>query len=121
MKREEIAHLALRIGAAFAFLYPAIRAIYDPISWIGYFPRFITALPVDPLVLLHGFGMIEVILALWLLSGKNIRIPAILMTLMLLGIIVFNLGDIDIIFRDISIALMTFSLALCPKWGLSVN
>jgi hypothetical protein len=43
------------------------------------------------------------------------------MTLMLLGIIVFNLGDIDIIFRDISIALMTFSLALCPKWGLSVN
>ena len=115
MQREPIANFALRIGAAFAFLYPPIKAIYDPISWIGYFPHFITTLPVDPLVLLHGFGLIEVALALWVLSGKNIRIPAVLMTLMLLGIVVFNLADMDLLFRDISIACMTLALALWPE------
>ncbi|MFI5260495.1 MAG: hypothetical protein ACHQU0_01735 [Candidatus Paceibacteria bacterium] len=115
MQREPIAYFALRVGAAFAFLYPPIKAISDPISWIGYFPRFITSLPVDPLILLHGFGIIEVILALWVLSGKHIRIPAVLMTLMLLGIVGFNLGDMDLLFRDISIACMTLALALLPE------
>jgi uncharacterized membrane protein YphA (DoxX/SURF4 family) len=121
MRREQIAHLTLRIGAAFAFLYPPVRAIYDPISWIGYFPHFITALPIDPLILLHGFGILEAVLAVWILSGKNIRIPAILATLMLLGIVGYNLGDMDLLFRDISIACMTLALACWPRVGVLKN
>ena len=30
----------LRIGLAFAFLYPPLDAIVDPYSWLGYFPAF---------------------------------------------------------------------------------
>jgi uncharacterized membrane protein YphA (DoxX/SURF4 family) len=115
MRHEQSAFVALRIGAAFAFLYPSIQALYDPVSWLGYFPHFIRALPIDSLVLLHGFGAIEVVLALWILSGWKIRIPAVLATLMLLGIVAFNWAELDIVFRDISLAFMTLALALWPK------
>lgn len=105
----------LRIGAAFAFLYPSIVAVFDPVSWLGYFPHFIFALPIDSFVLLHGFGIIEIVLALWMLSGWRIRIPALLMTVMLFAIVAFNLAQIDIVFRDLSIAALTLALALWPK------
>lgn len=105
----------LRIGAALAFLYPPVAAVFDPVSWLGYFPHFIRALPIDSLILLHGFGIIEVVLALWMLSGWRIRTPALLMTAMLLFIVAFNLAQIDTIFRDLSIAALTLALALWPK------
>jgi hypothetical protein len=127
MARGRLAYLLLRIGAAFAFLYPAIRAIYDPTSWIGYFPRFILDAPswigfsVDPLVLLNGFGAIEVVLALWILSGRNIRIPATLATLTLVAIVAVNWTLMDLVFRDLSIAAMTLALAFWPRGGAAAS
>lgn len=115
MRREQLAHLSLRIGAAFALLYPPIAAVFDPVSWLGYFPHFIRALPIDSLVLLHGFGSIEVALALWILSGWRIRIPALTATLMLVAIVAFNLTQMDIVFRDLSIAAITLALAFWPN------
>ena len=121
MEDARSAHLLLRIGAAFAFLYPPIRALSDPLPWLGYLPSAVRALPaqfglsVDSLVLLHTFGVIEIILALWMLSGWRIRIPAVLMTLALLAIVAFNWNESDVLFRDLSIAAMTFALALWPK------
>ena len=106
------AHLLLRIGAAFAFLYPPVAALLDPVSWLAYFPSFIRDLPIPPDVLLHGFGVIEVIIALWILSGKNIFIPSTLATLMLLGIVLFNWSQLDVLFRDLSLAALTAALAL---------
>lgn len=123
MTRERFAHVLLRAGAAFTFAYPPLRAVVDPVSWLGYLPSFVRALParmgfpVDPLILLHGFGVIEIVLALWILSGRHIRIPAILATLMLVAIVVFNWADIDIVFRDLSIACMTLALACWPEAG----
>ena len=109
------AHLTLRIGTAFAFLYPPIAAVSDPISWFGYFPHFLQTLPIDSLVLLHGFGIIEVVIALWILSGKYIRIPAAIATAMLVAIVVFNMSNFDVVFRDLAIACMTLALALWPE------
>jgi hypothetical protein len=62
-------------------------------------------------VLLHGFGIIEIVIALWILSGKNILIPSTLATLMLLGIVAFNIPLMDVVFRDLSIAAMSASLS----------
>ncbi len=105
----------LRIGVAFAFLYPALRAIFDPVSWLAYFPTVIRDLPIDSLVLLHGFGAIEVTIALWLISGWKILTPALLAALMLVCIVAFNTADMDVVFRDLSIAMMAFALILWPK------
>ncbi len=106
------AYLLLRVGAALAFLYPPIAALTgDPYSWFGYFPVFLQGYVPD-LVLLHAFGVVEVIIGLWILSGYKIFVPAMLATLMLVGIVVFNLPQFEVLFRDLSIACMTFALAL---------
>jgi uncharacterized membrane protein YphA (DoxX/SURF4 family) len=105
------------MGAAFAFLYPPIAALLgDPYSWIGYFPAF-TRGYVDEMLMLHLFGAIEVIIGLWILSGVRIFIPSVLATLMLVAIVMFNLNQFDILFRDLSIASLTLSLAImhAPK------
>ncbi len=106
------AYLLLRVGAAFAFLYPPVSALVgDPYTWFGYFPAFVQGILPD-MVLLHVFGVVEVIIGLWLLSGYKIFAPAMLATLMLVAIVVFNTSQFDVVFRDLSIACMTFALAL---------
>lgn len=114
MTGGKISNLLLRIGVAFAFLYPPIDALRNPDSWIGYFPSFLHGLLPD-LVLLHSFGLIEVILALWILSGKKIFIPSLIASFMLAMIILFNLNNFEILFRDVAIAIMALSLALSVK------
>lgn len=111
----------LRIGLAFAFLYPPIDALIDPTSWLGYFPGFITTLfhlvsvplKLSDVVLLHGFGLIEVVLAVWVLFGRRVRIPALIMALMLFAIVGFNLdpSNFSVLFRDVSIAFAALALA----------
>jgi len=106
----------LRLGVAFAFLYPPFSALSDPYSWLGYFPPaiklFAESHGIQDFVLLHGFGVVEVVLALWLLSGKKIYVPATLMALMLLAIVVFDADSFEILFRDLAIALAALSLAV---------
>lgn len=104
-------HFLLRAGLAFAFLYPAVNALFDPYSWLGYFPAFMHGIVPDA-VLLHSFGAVEVILALWIVSGKHIFIPSAIATLMLLAIVLFNLQNFQVVFRDVSIAAMAAALAL---------
>ena len=110
MLRDRLTNLLLRSGIAFAFLYPAINAFFDPYSWLGYFPKFMHGILPD-MVLLHSFGAIEITIALWILSGKNIFWPSTVATLMLVAITLLNLQDFQIVFRDVSIAFMTVALA----------
>lgn len=110
-----LAHLFLRVGLAFAFIYPPIAAIFDPYSWIGYFPQFVRALPIDQMVLLHLFGALEIGIAVWLLSGYKIRIPSALAAVILLAIVGFDWHSFDVLFRDLSIAAMAVALALLPN------
>jgi uncharacterized membrane protein YphA (DoxX/SURF4 family) len=119
MDRASYANLALRLGLALAFLYPPINALSDPNSWIGYFPPFVLSLShaagVPDLVLLHSFGALEVIIALWILSGWRIQLPAALACAMLVGIVIFNWPQFTVLFRDLSIAAIAFSLALTSQ------
>lgn len=107
-------HLILRIGLAFAFLYPPLDALVDPYSWLGYFPSFMHGIVPD-IVLLHGFGVLEASIALWLLSGYRIRIPAIIATLVLLAIVFFDRSNFEVVFRDLSIAAIGLALAVSPE------
>ncbi len=108
--------LLLRLGVAFAFLYPPVNAIIDPYSWVGYFPSFVRDLGPE-MAILHIFGVIEVIIGLWILSGRKVFLPSVAATVMLLAIVVFNLGDFQVLFRDLSIAAMALSLALMHRPG----
>ena len=111
MNKEKLVEYALRAGVALAFLYPPLNALVDPYAWVGYFPSFLRGF-VDDFTLLHTFGVVEILLALWILSGWRIFWPSVAATTMLLGIVIFNLPNFQVVFRDISIAAMSFSLAV---------
>lgn len=105
----------LRIGLAFAFLYPAIAAFIEPVAWIGYFPQFVKDIIPNEALLLNLFGLTEVVIALWLLWGKYVFYPSIIAAVMLVTIVIFNWGGLDVVFRDLSIAAMAITLAVLHK------
>ena len=111
MAYTKIADIVLRAGLAFAFLYPPINAVGDPNSWIGYFPQFTRGFVEDQL-LLHLFGIVEVGIAFWLLSGWRVWIPASAAAVLLVGIVVFNIPEFQVLFRDLTIAALAVALAL---------
>ena len=111
MYLNRMADLILRAGVAFAFLYPPFDALSNPDMWLGYFPAFMHGYMPD-LVLLHAFGVVEGVIALWILSGWRIFWPASIATLMLLAIVTFHFKEFEILFRDLSIAAAALYLEL---------
>ena len=106
----------LRVGLAFAFLYPAISAWFNPYAWIGYFPDFLLSFAGSyDMWLLHAFGVTEILIALWLLASRRVFWPSMLAAVYLVGIVVFNLNQLDVIFRDISILAMALALGLLNR------
>jgi len=112
-QREETAKFLLRIGIAFAFIYPAVAAFLDPTSWVGFMPDFILDVFGDnENIPLSIFGITEIFIAIWILTAKKVFVPCIIASVYLLAIVLFNLALLDIVFRDISILTMTMSLLL---------
>lgn len=104
--------LLLRIGVAFAFVYPAVAAYLDPFAWIGYFPSFLRDLAGNDALLLHAFGLSELVIAVWLVFGRRHFVPSLLAALYLGAIVILNTGQMDVVFRDISILLAALAIAL---------
>ena len=112
-----------RAAAAFAFLYPATSALFCPNAWLGYVPEFARkaaeSVGVWELALLHSFGAVEIVIALWLLSGWRIFWPALAATAILVIIVIVNPHEFPVLFRDLSIAGLTLGLALKNSpWNL---
>lgn len=110
MEEEKLVSLLLRLGLAFSFFYAAIAAFINPTSWIGFLPEFLKSE-----IILNVFGVGEIVLGLWLLSGWKTFYSSVLSAIMITGIIVFNFGSFDIVFRDVSILLMAIVLAFLSK------
>jgi len=102
--------LLLKIGVAFAFLYPAISSLIDPTSWLGYVPTWMDiVMPRE--IFLSLFSTFEILLVLSMVF-LNSMIPSIIAGITLLSIVAFNPSELPIVFRDISISCMAFALAL---------
>ena len=112
MQKDETVMLLLRIGVAFAFIYPAVAAYFNPVAWIGFFPVFISDFFSNEILMLTLFGLSEIMIALWILSGKRIFIPSVLASVYLFLIVALNWAILDVLFRDIPILLMAVALAI---------
>lgn len=100
----------LRAGLAVVFLYAAVASFIEPDAWIGYLPIFLRHIfPAS--LLLSGFSTYQILLSLWLLSGKKTLYAASLSALTLVGIIFANVGALDVIFRDFAILFSAVALA----------
>lgn len=108
------ASLFLRIGLAFVFIYAAISAFVNPEAWIGFIPAFIGNSVTRGYFLFVSYA-INLILGLWILSGKKIYYSAVVTSIVLAGIIMTNLGAMIIIFRDIGLFFAAVALAVLSK------
>lgn len=108
---SKTAKFLLRAGLAFAFLYAAISGFFQPEAWQGFLPGFIFQFGLAPQLALSIFGILELILAAWLLWGVYLELAGLLAFLILLGIVVFNLPQLIIVFRDLSLAMAALALA----------
>lgn len=109
---NRIPDFLLRLALAFAFLYPPISAWFNPLNWVGYIPAFAYIFwPFDHFLFLHLFGVAEIVLALWVLSGWRIAIPSTIMGVLLIVIVLTNWSEMDVVFRDVTIAGLAFALA----------
>lgn len=111
IKDLDYTQLLLRIGLAIVFLYASISSIKNPLTWIGYLPTFLrNGSTASATTILHIFSVYEIVLALWLLSGKYVRYAALLCAATLVGIVFSNSSLFAITFRDIALAFAALAL-----------
>ncbi len=111
MSSKKIISIILRIGLAIPFMYAAIAAFLHPSDWVIFFPNILRN-NIKDTTLLTWWGLFEIVLSVWLVSGKRIFIPSIVATLTLASIIVINLGSSDLIFQDIPALAAALSLSI---------
>lgn len=105
-----LASLLLRLGLASVLLYASVASFMSPQDWIGYLPHFLTNHFSGHLLLLRGFSVYEIGLAVWLLTGVYLRYAAIVAALTFTGIIFTNLALLAITFRDITMVFASVAL-----------
>ena len=114
---SHVSNLLLRLALSFAFLYPAYGFWTNPHNWIGYLPSFVknagvlTQAGISESVLAMLIAGVHLIIALWLLSGWRIFIPSLISAVFLGSVVYFNQNQLDVLFRDLSLALVALSLA----------
>ncbi|MCL5113980.1 MAG: hypothetical protein M1372_02305 [Patescibacteria group bacterium] len=114
MKNKKLIFYLLRTGIAIVFFYAAIAAFLEPQNWIGYLPQILRNIfPAQ--LLLSLFSIYELAIAMWLLWGHKIFYAASLAVLTLVGIIIANIGVLDIVFRDIAILFSALALVVFAR------
>lgn len=108
--RQKAVSWLLRVGVSFTFLYAAYSGLTQPSLWVGYIPD--SPIPIDASVLLQIWGAFEAIFALWLLSGWRIYVPAAVLALATVLLMVFNLSQFSVLFRDVTIIFASIALVV---------
>lgn len=99
----------LRLGLAFVFLYAGVSSLQHPLEWAGYLPSFMATMSAAA-TFIKVFAVAELLLALWLLSGKFVRYAAGIAVLLLAGIVLANPANLIITFRDVGLVFMALAL-----------
>lgn len=107
--KDHLPSLLIRIGLAFVFTYAAISGFMHPETYLFYMPSFLRETPYAELIL-HVFGIYEILLSLWLLSGKLRRYAALLATITIFAITFANLASFQVVFRNIAIFFSSLAL-----------
>jgi hypothetical protein len=102
LPKKNLPSLFIRTGVAFTFLFAALSAYLYPVVYLQYFPDIILA-NIPARLLLHLFGIYEVLLALWLLSRKWPRASALVATVTIFMITIVNVGMFNVVFRNVAI------------------
>lgn len=114
MDKIKLASLFLRVGLAFVFTYAAISSFFLPDAWFGFYPQFLMD-NFPEQALLYSHAILEIVLAIWLLTGWKTFSAAILAAVWLLGIILGTFDLFLITFRDVAIFAGAAALAVLSE------
>lgn len=106
--------LIIKIAVAFSFIYPAVASLIAPTSWVGFIPDW-TSYIISKESFLLLFSIFQIVLGVSILFLKKIFYPSITAAFILFSIVIFNIGTMDIVFRDISIGLIAIALAIMTR------
>jgi uncharacterized membrane protein len=113
-QRIALTSFLLRTGLAIVFLYAGVATFLEPHNWAGYIPSFVReAFPASVFLIL--FSSFEILLALWLFSGKRAYHAATCASVTIFLITISNLNLLDVIFRDVAILAMSLALVSMTK------
>ncbi len=104
--------LVLRLGLAFVFGWFGIDKFLNVNAWTGWIPPWMTFVPAIPF--LYALGAAEVLVALFLLGGKYVRICSLACAALLIGV-TLSFGINEITVRDIGLIAMALALAMQPE------
>ncbi len=111
LKNPKFARWLLQIGLVAVFLYAGLSQLQKPNDWTTYFPSFLAS-HISLITVVKIVAVYELLLAGWLLTGKYLKLAGILCALTFGGIILFNLHQLLITFRDIGLLFMSLALIL---------
>ena len=113
-QKVTVASIILRLGLTFVFFFAAATSLLSPESYSKFVPTLVTQfVPVN--VFLMAYGVFEILLGLWLLSGKGSFYSGMLAALLLFTLTVFNLQEINILFRNVAIICAALSLVALSR------
>ena len=99
----------LRISLAFPLLYASIGSLTSPKDWLWYIPDWLAKIaPAEQMLL--GHGVFELLLGVWLLSGKKTQYAAIVAGLDLTSNTLLNITTFNIVFRDVGLIFASIAL-----------
>lgn len=101
----------LRIGIALVFLHFGFSQISSPDNWANYVPDFLTGKIVGATNIVVMNGIVEVTLALFLITGLYTKFSAGILTMHMIPIIIF-VGASSIAVRDFGIFIAIFVVFL---------
>lgn len=108
------ATIVLRIGLAFVFGYAVSAFLMGASDWSQYYPQWASnILPTD--IFLIFFSIFEVILVIWLLSGKWVFAAAWIAAATIFLLTAVNLDLFNILFRNVAIFSAAVALILLSK------
>ncbi len=102
MSNNKLAVWFLRVGLAFVFAYASYEICINPANFLKYTPQFILQIVPENLFL-YSFGVAELALAVWLLTGWKPEYASIISVMLMVGIIAFNPEYFQILFRNVAI------------------
>jgi uncharacterized membrane protein YphA (DoxX/SURF4 family) len=104
----------LRAGLALVFLYAGISSLQHPLVWVGFLPNFLTSIAA-PTLLIKVLAVYELILAVWLVSGRFLKYAALMCAATLAGIVISDLSQLVTTFRDVGLTFMALALYFVEK------
>lgn len=114
--------ILLRFAVGLPFLYAGVDSLRHPELWRGFMPHWLLDIVAQmpggmdgEATFLTVFAVFEIILAVWLFTGVRTKLAAMLSTFVLLVITLTNLGQFQLIFRDVGLFFAALALVALER------